>query len=101
MGAPGDFDQRHRDRLFDKPYRRDAGDQPNGQVAVEESADTVDQAAARPYASVASDLGVNRHSVTAREQDRYGGVRIGSALFGFMTANGIAALLTALLAAPA
>ena len=75
MSTPGDSDQCHRDRVFGKPYRRAAGAQPTGRVAVEESADTVDQAAARPYASVASDLGVNRHSVTAREQDRYGGSR--------------------------
>ena len=73
-------------------------------VAVEEidpSSDrTLDHNAgsARPYGAVADDLGVDRESVTAREQNRYGGVKIGSAFFGFMTAIGLAALMTALLA---
>ncbi len=53
---------------------------------------------ARPYGAVAGDLGVDREAVTAREQERYGGVKIGSAFFGFMTAIGLAALMTALLA---
>ncbi len=57
-----------------------------------------DAAPARPYGQVAADLGVDRESVTAREQERYGGVKIGSAFFGFTTAIGIAALLTTLLA---
>ena len=53
---------------------------------------------ARPYGALGEDLGVDRESVTAREQERYGGVKIGSAFFGFMTAIGLAALMTALLA---
>ncbi len=60
--------------------------------------DDPDVAPARPYGQVATDLGLDRESVTAREKDRYGGVKIGSAFFGFMTAIGIAALLTTLLA---
>ena len=54
---------------------------------------------ARPYSHVAADLGVDRASVTAREEERFGGVKIGSAFFGFMTAAGIAVLLLALLSA--
>jgi len=37
--------------------------------------------------------------VTAREEERFGGLKIGSAFFGFMTAAGIAVLLLALLSA--
>ena len=54
---------------------------------------------ARPYGRVAADLGVDRESVTAREEERFGGLKIGSAFFGFMTAAGIAVLLLALLSA--
>ncbi len=46
-----------------------------------------------------ADLGLDRGSVVAREKDRYGGVKIGSAFFGWLTATGMAALLTALLSA--
>jgi hypothetical protein len=41
----------------------------------------------------------DRHSVVAREKERYGGVKIGSAFFGWLTATGTAVILTALLAA--
>jgi len=54
---------------------------------------------ARPYGHIAADLGVDRESVTAREEERFGGLKIGSAFFGFMTAAGIAVLLLALLSA--
>ena len=54
---------------------------------------------ARPYGQLAADLGVDRASVKAREEERFGGLKIGSAFFGFMTAAGIAVLLLALLSA--
>jgi hypothetical protein len=41
----------------------------------------------------------DRRSVVAREKDAFGGVKIGSAFFGWLTATGTAVLLTALLAA--
>jgi hypothetical protein len=44
-------------------------------------------------------LGRDRRSVVGREKDRYGGVKIGSAFFGWLTATGTAVLLTALVAA--
>ncbi len=50
--------------------------------------------AARPV-PVLPDLG----AVAARQEERYGGVKIGSALFGWLTAAGIATLLTTLLTA--
>nr|WP_296067443.1 hypothetical protein [uncultured Actinoplanes sp.] len=41
----------------------------------------------------------NRRSVVAREQDRYGGIKWGSAFFGWLTAVGTAVILTAVLVA--
>lgn len=45
--------------------------------------------------AVASD----RHAVVGREKDRYGGIKWGSAFFGWLTATGTAVILTALVAA--
>lgn len=44
-------------------------------------------------------FGRDRQTVVDREQERHGGVKIGSAFFGWLTATGTAVLLTALLAA--
>jgi amino acid transporter len=41
----------------------------------------------------------DRESVVAREKEEYGGIKIGSAFFGWLTATGTAVLLTALAAA--
>jgi len=41
----------------------------------------------------------DRHSVVAAEKAQYGGIKIGSAFFGWLAATGIAILLTALVAA--
>lgn len=51
----------------------------------------------RPFQHAAADLGMDRESVHARESEKYGGMKIGSAFFGFTSAIGIAALLTSLL----
>lgn len=40
-----------------------------------------------------------RETVVAREKERFGGIKIGSAFFGWLTATGMAVLLVALLAA--
>lgn len=40
----------------------------------------------------------DRHTVVNREKQRYGGIKWGSALFGWLTATGTAVILTALLA---
>ena len=45
------------------------------------------------------DAGLDRDAVQARERARFGGVKIGSAFFGWLTATGVAAILTSLLAA--
>ena len=42
---------------------------------------------------------LDRREVVAREREQYGGVKIGAAFFGWLTATGTAVLLTALLAA--
>jgi hypothetical protein len=44
-------------------------------------------------------LGLDRDTMVARQEDRFGGIKIGSAFFGWLTATGVAALLTTLLAA--
>ena len=41
----------------------------------------------------------NRVEATARQKERYGGVKVGSAFFGWLTATGTAVLLTALVVA--
>jgi hypothetical protein len=46
-----------------------------------------------------ADHPTDRRSVVAREKDAFGGVKVGSAFFGWLTATGTAVLLTALLAA--
>ena len=52
--------------------------------------------AARHGASAAAS---ERQSVVAREKDRYGGIKWGSAFFGWLTATGTAVILTAILLA--
>jgi len=47
----------------------------------------------------AKSFGRDRHSVVEREKEEYGGIKIGSAFFGWLTATGTAVLLTALAAA--
>jgi hypothetical protein len=42
---------------------------------------------------------MGRREVVAREREQYGGVKVGAAFFGWLTATGMAVLLTALLAA--
>jgi hypothetical protein len=44
-------------------------------------------------------VGVDGDTVVARERDEFGGVKVGSAFFGWLTATGMAVLLTALAAA--
>ena len=41
----------------------------------------------------------DRATVVARQQERFGGIKVGSAFFGWLTATGTAVLLTALVAA--
>lgn len=45
------------------------------------------------------DAAPTRHEVLDAEKERYGGIKVGSAFFGWLTATGSAVLLTALVAA--
>jgi len=55
-----------------------------------------DDVHARPHAA---DRAAERKVVAAREREAFGGVKIGASFFGWLTAFGMATLLTALLAA--
>ena len=61
--------------------------------------DPTDRADRASHGSGADAVRTDRRSVVAREKDRYGGIKWGSAFFGWLTATGTAAILTALLAA--
>lgn len=52
-------------------------------------------------ASGAYGAGEVREEVVSRERERFGGMKFGSAFFGWLTAMGTAVLLTALLQRPA
>ncbi len=60
----------------------------------------VDKTSSYPVVPAASDPGAaTRETVIAREKEQFGGIKIGSAFFGWLTATGMAVLLVALLAA--
>lgn len=63
---------------------------------VDRQADTDDRKSTH---SAGADGRLDRHSVVAAEKEQYGGIKIGSAFFGWLTATGTAVLLTALVAA--
>jgi len=63
------------------------------------AADTAASAAAPGQRSGASVPANDRREVLAREKDRFGGIKWGSAFFGWLTATGTAVILTALLVA--
>lgn len=48
---------------------------------------------------IVDDMGTSRQEVVEREREQFGGIKFGSAFFGWLTATGVAALLTAALAA--
>ncbi len=54
---------------------------------------------ARSYGAAVDELGVDRGSVIEREKEQFGGVKVGSAFFGWVAAAGIAVILTSLLTA--
>jgi Na+/proline symporter len=76
----------------------DAGSSPAGSPSDPNTPDH-DASGARPYQQVAADLGVDRRTVQAREEERFGGMKFGSAFFGWLAAAGVAAILMSLLAA--
>jgi hypothetical protein len=74
-----------------------AADEPRAAHAAH-AADTPDDRAAGGAVS-AKAFGRDRETVVAREKEEYGGIKFGSAFFGWLTATGTAVLLTALAAA--
>jgi hypothetical protein len=67
----------------------EAGDDEGGAAAT--------AAGASSYRGRVTELGLDRNTVLQRERERYGGVKAGSAFFGWLTATGTGVLLTALL----
>ncbi|WP_284981336.1 hypothetical protein [Arthrobacter sp. efr-133-TYG-118] len=60
----------------------------------------VDTTSSYPVVPAASDpSAATRETVIAREKEQFGGIKIGSAFFGWLTATGMAVLLVAILAA--
>src|SRR6185312_7118284 len=62
-------------------------------------ADQPGRAPAEERGDVLHDTAPDRRSVVNTQKELYGGVKVGSAFFGWLTATGTAVLLTALLAA--
>ncbi len=61
-----------------------------------------DEPATYPSAAVQQDLSPvvpDRATIVARQRERFGGIKVGSAFFGWLTATGMAVLLIALLTA--
>lgn len=75
-------------------HRRDVGDTTPAHGST--AADRVDD---RTVADSTNDLDRDRRAVLAREREQFGGMKIGSAFFGWLTATGTAVILTALVAA--
>jgi hypothetical protein len=75
----------------------------DGTTAAERPVDERPGPALTPAGSVAADQVVDpralREDVVARERREFGGMKFGSAFFGWLTATGMAVLLTALVAA--
>ena len=62
--------------------------------------DKTDRTAVQPASDSDADrTGLSRREVVAREKERFGGMKFGACFFGWLTATGMAVLLTALLAA--
>ena len=81
------------DRLNGTPdIHSSAGDEPL-------SRDLATPAAGTGFATPAAAVVPDRATVVARQRERFGGIKVGSAFFGWLTATGMAVLLIALLAA--
>lgn len=77
-----------------------AYDDSDAVVAYSEDHGYVDDIGGSGEAFFAGDPGAaTRETVTAREEERFGGIKIGSAFFGLLTATGMAVLLAALVTA--
>ncbi|MEV8147560.1 hypothetical protein AB0O52_05345 [Arthrobacter sp. NPDC080073] len=82
-----------------EPPRDQVADVPGAGPAYVEDG-YVDTTSSYPVIPAASDPdAATRETVIAREREQFGGIKIGSAFFGWLTATGMAVLLVALLAA--
>ena len=76
-------------------------DAPGDPTALQPATDAPgDRTAVQPTTDAAGDReALSRREVVARQQERFGGMKFGASFFGWLTATGMAVLLTALLAA--
>ncbi|MEU1972684.1 hypothetical protein ABZ477_13570 [Microbacterium sp. NPDC019599] len=84
-------------RPFDPAFRSEAA-RPYDAETPYNTARPVDADVTRPVAATTASTKI-RDEVLAREEERFGGIKFGSAFFGWLTATGLAVLLTALIAA--
>ncbi len=89
--TPSDRGSQPEQTRVDQPAVRDTRTGPDAHPARSTSTDHHPVATEEPAR--------DRRSVLARQKEEHGGVKIGSAFFGFLTAAGVAVLLTALLTA--
>lgn len=98
--ATRSFDQAPADRA---PARARARDNDRDRDYVAPTAERTYEPApttAGPVVEPAADPTLaNRETAVARQKERFGGIKVGSAFFGWLTATGMAVLLTALVAA--
>jgi len=90
----------HRDPVDQEALDRDALDQDAlDQDALDQDALDQDRDALDRPEPVDEGPALDRRSVVAREREAFGGVKVGSAFFGWLTATGTAVLLTAMVSA--
>lgn len=82
----------------DRPGHHPRGADPHGTDPRDTDPRGTDRGGTDPRGTDES-LARDRDAVVAREREEYGGIKIGSAFFGWLTATGTAVLLTALAAA--
>ena len=93
--AADDAATRSMDQAPTRPRERDYSTAPSAEREYQPS-----PTRATPVVGPASDPTLaNRETAVARQKERFGGIKVGSAFFGWLTATGMAVLLTALVAA--
>jgi hypothetical protein len=93
--AADDAATRSMDQAPTRPRERDYSTAPSAEREYQPS-----PTRATPVVGQASDPTLaNRETAVARQKERFGGIKVGSAFFGWLTATGMAVLLTALVAA--
>ena len=101
-GAADDSATRSIDQAPARPRDRDRSlnpDQERDYAAVPSAEREYRPAPATAAAPVVDPTLADRETAVARQKERFGGIKAGSAFFGWLTATGMAVLLTALVAA--